>query len=688
MFCAKCGREAKEGTKFCMYCGAPLMSVPVQGKKPAKKNEKITPSKPRKEEPAAKPNRERNKKSKKIVGIVAGVGVLAAGLWVGGSFLCNYGETALAREIDDYKITDYTEQKDDAISDYEGYNFFDIVHKAQTVKTLFRVQSEAKAADADLQKQQKSYDQMNTEKEAYDLADSYVTYTDTLDTWSEALKNRDYQDAVNAASEAQTNLEQLVEDNKKYVQDKLDLYGSATWSEAEASEKKTYDEDVKKVDSLLQDGKYNEMKSLFAEMDDIAFMYIASDSSLNVQIQQVDVSQYPNIKLYVQMEDEQGEVPEDLLSNFFYVKREDANASYVRQKIAQVTQLNETEALKVNMVADVSGSMKGYPLDEAKELMNGFIDSVQFDIGDQIELTSFSTGVYLEQEFTDNPSLLKSCVDNLYTSDMTSLYDALYTAVSRTAPQNGAKCVIAFTDGDDNYSNCTPDQVIDIAKRYSVPIFIIGVGDVSEYNLRDITNQTGGEYYAIDDIASIKDVYDEIYKQEKELYMISYEDETGAKFSDKAKLKVGYHSKEYGGEANYSYTPKLLMSVDGNSVYTDGPEAVVEKYVKNFDKAMTNEDFSYISDYLKPGSEIYKDQKKYVKRGISELLQSYEIADVDYKDSKHCTVTTRETYYVQKPDEALKLTTQQCKYVVVLTKGEWKIKKFAENVKVLNSIRQ
>lgn len=601
MFCSKCGKEAKEGTKFCMYCGASLVSAPIQVQKPIKENGKIKQAKPEEKVPAVKPKKEKNKKSKKnkrIAGIVAGVGVLAAGLWVGGSFLCNYRETVLAKEIDGYKITDYTLQKEDAVSDYEGYNFFDLVHKAQTVKTLSHVQSEARAADTDLQKQQKSYDQMNTEKEAYDLADSYVSYTDTLNAWSEALKSRDYQDALNAASEAQMSLEQLVDDNKKYVQDKLDLYGSAIWSEAEASEKKTYDEDVKKVNSLLQDGKYNEMKSLFEEMDDIAFMYIASDSSLNVQIQQVDVSQYPNVKLYVQMEDEQGEVPEDLLSNFFYVKREDANASYVRQKIAQVTQLNETEALKVNMVADVSGSMDGYPLDEAKELMNGFIDSVQFDIGDQMELISFSTGVYLEQEFTDDPSLLKSCVDNLYTSDMTSLYDALYTAVNRTASQNGAKCVIAFTDGDDNYSNCTSDQVVNIAKRYSIPIFIIGVGDVSEYYLRDITSQTGGGYYAIDDIASIKDVYDEIYKQEKELYMISYEDETGAKFSDKAKLKVGYHSKEYGGEENYTYTPKLLMSVDGDSVYTDGPEAVVENYVKNFDKAMTNEDFSYISDYL------------------------------------------------------------------------------------------
>ena len=48
---------------------------------------------------------------------------------------------------------------------------------------------------------------------------------------------------------------------------------------------------------------------------------------------------------------------------------------------------------------------------------------------------------------------------------MTSLYDALYTAVERVAAQNGARCVIAFTDGNDNYSNCTKEDVVNYLKK-------------------------------------------------------------------------------------------------------------------------------------------------------------------------------------------------------------------------------
>ena len=77
--------------------------------------------------------------------------------------------------------------------------------------------------------------------------------------------------------------------------------------------------------------------------------------------------------------------------------------------------------------------------------MINFINSVQFDAGDLVELTSFSTGVRLEREFCDDPNVLTNDINALYTDDMTSLYDALYTAVERVATQTGARCVIAFT---------------------------------------------------------------------------------------------------------------------------------------------------------------------------------------------------------------------------------------------------
>lgn len=683
MFCTKCGKEVKENAKFCVHCGTPVTGIPGNT---VSRVQSVQNHPEEKKKPKNKNSKKKNK-IPVLVGLFTIIAVIA-GFFVGGSLICNNRERVLAKSVEDYNISDFSGQNESLQSDYEEINFFDIFGKIKVVSELSDLQKQSKKADAELKDVKKSIEEMEAKKDIYDLAESYRDYEDALNNCKKALEQREYENTVNAFSDSRDTFEQLVKDNKAYVKDKLDTYETADWSNADQSDKARYDTDVQKINTLLADEKYGDMKSVFEEMDDIAFMYIEPENPLNVKVQQVDASGYPMVKLYVQLQDSAGDVPEKLDSNFFYVRKEDAKASYVRQKVAQVTQLNELEALNIDMVADVSGSMDGYPLDEAKSLMGEFISTVQFDAGDRVELTSFSTGVYLQQEFTDDASRLYDCIDGLYTDDMTSLYDALYTAVTRTAAQNGAKCVIAFTDGEDNYSNCTAQDVINTAQRYSVPIFIVGVGEVNSYEISGIAEATGGEYYSIGDIGSIMEIYDQIYKQEKELYMIEYRDETGAGISDVANIKVGYHSREYGGEEDYSYTPKILMSVDGSTVYDDGPEAVVEGYMRSFDDAMTESDFSYIADYLKKDSNIYKTQKKYVKKDFTEQLESYEISDIKYKDSNHCVITTRETYYVQKEGEALNLLTQQCKYKLTCVNGEWKMTDFAGNVKVLSKIKR
>ena len=130
------------------------------------------------------------------------------------------------------------------------------------------------------------------------------------------------------------------------------------------------------------------------------------------------------------------------------------------------------------------------------------------------------------------------------------------------------------------------------------------------------------------------------------------------------------------------------MDVEGTALYQDGPEAVVEGYMKAFDDAMTNSDFSAISGFLKPGSSIDQTQQQYVLKDISEMLDSYEIVSVDYDTNDSCVVTTRENYYVQKPGVPLELLTLQCRYRVIRENGAWKMTDFADSVQVLSRVKQ
>ncbi len=530
-------------------------------------------------------------------------------------------------------------------------------------------------------------DNLVSKIEAADIGE-YEDQTETLKERWDTLGIMNLPEKRQIIKELKTTKEEMFAANDAYVKEKLEFYQSLDLEDAEESVKKDYETKMKSIQKL-EDDDYKAYQKAFLEMDEIVYMYIDPENILDISVQQVDASGFPKIKLYLSVKDDAtGNVPDNLDRTLFYVNKKDANAKYVKQVVSSVNQLNEKEALKIDMVADVSGSMSGSPIQEAKEIMSDFIDSVQFDAGDMVELTSFSTGVRLEEEFTDDASLLKDDVYGLTLGNMTSLYDALYTAVERAASQTGARCVIAFTDGQDNYSNCTVGDVINIAQRYHIPVFIIGIGDIDYSDVSRIAAQTGGSYYNINEIYSLEDIYDEIYRMEKELYLVEYEDSTGAELTDESDIQVIYRSRKYGGECEYTYTPNTLLSVDATTLYKDGPESVVEQYIKHFDDAMTYQDYSYISDYLLSGSSIAKIQQDFVKQGYTEKLDSYEIVSTSYSDSNNCIVTTRETYYVQKQNAPLQLITQQCKYEVTKNGSDWKLKAFAENVKVLSKINQ
>lgn len=674
MYCTRCGKEVKDGAKFCPNCGAKIES----GESVNRVNFSETQGHQKKQK----------KSGPKIAIIIAAVLIVCAG---GGVAYSTVGLSAqkdkLVKKIEKSGVTAYAERGKDYQTEWKTYGIFDVSDKKETISDLKKLADKAEKFTG----YASEVKQMEKEKDQYDLdEESFSAYEEVLQICSDAIDDEDTENIADYMQEAKTALKELKAADDDYIAERVETYQNVDMSEAEEKEVNTYKKDLDEIQKLVKADKmdYKAVKEAFAKMDEAIFMYLDPKNPIQIMVQQVDASEFPKVKLYLSMKDlATGEVPENLESNLFYIRKEDANADYVKQKVTSVKQLNETEALKVDMVADVSGSMEGTPLQEAQSVMSDFIDSMQFDTGDKVELTSFATGVRLEQEFTDDSVELKNDIYSLTTGNMTSLYDALYTSVERAATQTGARCVIAFTDGDDNYSNCTAEDVVNVANRYHIPVFIIGIGYTDYSNVSYIAAQTGGAYYNISDVNSMKSIYEEIYKMEKELYLVEFEDTTGATVSDTANIVAGYHSAAYGGECQYTYTPNVLLSAKSADIYKDGPQAVVEGYLKNFDDAMNQSDFSLISGYLKQGSDIYTEQEQYVLRDISEQLDSYEITDVSYGDADHCIVSTRETYYVQIKGKSLQLMTQECRYIAENDGGKWLMTGF-DDIKVVSRINQ
>ena len=427
-------------------------------------------------------------------------------------------------------------------------------------------------------------------------------------------------------------------------------------------------------------------KDLDEEEENVVYSY----DNYNVAVQQIDFNSFPRIKVYLSIEDKNTkEVPKNLDSGFFYIAERNANNEFIEQKIQKVSQLDQQENLNINMVADVSGSMANGPIDKAKNIMINFLDQVQFDIEDKVELTAFSTGVRTCATFTDNKELLRNEIINLKIGDQTALYDALFAAVNTTAVQDGAKCVLAFTDGQDNFSQITPEEVIQVANSYNVPIFIIGIGDsLDNAQLQDVASSTNGFYQQINDISDMSNIYEKIYRQNKEMYLLEYETQEKNDMTMERTLQIDVQTgKDGGGGTSYTFTPRILVSTQSQLNINDEISKLIGNFLRDYISAINNHNYSYIESYIVPGGGVEKELRPYIMNDIQEKLLSHEIINKEFIDDNTCIVTTRETYEVQNHEEPLHMRVLEWKYEVTKQyDGQWKILNYADRYKVLYKI--
>lgn len=113
MNCKNCGKEVKDGIKFCPYCGKPFEAAPIVEPQEPVKEEKAVVIAPAKEEKAEEKKPKKKKKVWKIILLIViiltvlSIAVVGVGLW----FVYDYFGTLSPAEIFSYNST-YEEDYD------------------------------------------------------------------------------------------------------------------------------------------------------------------------------------------------------------------------------------------------------------------------------------------------------------------------------------------------------------------------------------------------------------------------------------------------------------------------------------------------------------------------------------------------------------------------------------------------
>ena len=206
---------------------------------------------------------------------------------------------------------------------------------------------------------------------------------------------------------------------------------------------------------------------------------------------------------------------------------------------------SDVEGTDIVIALDVSTSMlakdfKPNRLESAKRVATQFVTGRDHD---NIGLVVFAGESFTQVPMTMDNAMLVNAIGQVNTNlleDGTAIGDGIATAINRIRDGKAkSKSIILLTDGSNNTGVVAPNTAADIARKYGIKIYTIGVGSngtadypvaidyagniqyqrmpvvIDETTLKNIASTTGGKYFRATSGNVLSNIFKEIDQLEK-----------------------------------------------------------------------------------------------------------------------------------------------------------------------------
>lgn len=493
--------------------------------------------------------------------------------------------------------------------------------------------------------------QFDDQLAAYGLEEEEQSRLEELSEKAKKLDEENYVSQIELLKEAAAFEEQVTDRLKAEAQARADQIKGRDPGYASEEQKNRLQEYSDQMNALIEGKKFQEAASLAKQWEDFAEEASVKKTGYQVNIMQYDMSEYPKVRLYLDVRDETGGSVKELAPHMFYVSEGDAaSGDFLNRAVQKAVAMNDNERLNINLLADTSGSMDGQRMESAKSIMRNFLNTVQFNAGDQVKLTQFNSIIDKSGFFSNDINQLNQTISSYSATGGTKLYDTIIYGVQDVSGQEGAKCVIAFTDGHDEHSYNSPEQVIEVVSRYRIPVFIVRVGDTSSSSrdsvLQQIAQASGGSFKNLQQFSTdMNDFYNQIYRQLKEYYVVEYEADSMMDIMKTKQIDVYIQNGDKGGEAVGTANP-------GTELF----DSLLGSYLRSYIYDMNNHYYDrlreYVDDTVAPDDtkSIQWQMKKQVSGGFNnvaaETLMDYSITGIQVLNEDTVHMKTSENYEV------------------------------------------
>ena len=186
---------------------------------------------------------------------------------------------------------------------------------------------------------------------------------------------------------------------------------------------------------------------------------------------------------------------------------------------------SEDVPLEIVVAIDISGSMTP-AMPKLKKAVKEFLKDVPNQ--DLVTLLGFNDSIFTLTRKAGDVAERSRAVDRLAPWGSTALYDVILRGVEMLGRQTGRKALIVFTDGEDQGSHATINDVERRLQSSDVTLYMIGQGrgvtlDTLKKVMERLANPTGGRALFTDSIDELHDSFADLLDELSNQYLLGYE---------------------------------------------------------------------------------------------------------------------------------------------------------------------
>jgi Ca-activated chloride channel homolog len=151
---------------------------------------------------------------------------------------------------------------------------------------------------------------------------------------------------------------------------------------------------------------------------------------------------------------------------------------------------------------------------------------------DEVFIVDFNDVAYLDAPFTNNIKKLEQVLDKIDTRGGTAMRDAISMSIdyAKESGKKSKKVLLVITDGNDNTSNETLEQLVRKARNSEVLIYCIGLlndeepreGRAAKRALKALAEASGGLDYYPKTLGEVESITPQIAHEIRNQYILAY----------------------------------------------------------------------------------------------------------------------------------------------------------------------